>query len=170
MTCLVGIADAGQVWLGWDSRSTGSREFSAPLTPKGWRAGGYLVAGAGNGAWFAILRAVKWPAVASAAWPLELPRALLQAAQGLGLTLPNEEDDSATSGSALLAGAGCLWYFDSDLDVGQHREICAGSGEAVARGVLHVLRGRPRQRILKALEASAATVADVGPPFFCERA
>lgn len=169
MTAIVGIVHGGSTYIGWDSCVGGDGEVAATLTPKGWRAGGWLVAGAGMGGWFAVLRVVNWPVVADPEWPERgLVPALLSAAGSLGLSLSDKADDP-TDGSALIGARGYLWGFDSSLDVSGYNEMACGSGGVAARAALHVVRGRPVQRIRRALEAAAAIVPGVSAPFMIER-
>lgn len=167
MTAIVGIVDGSRVWLGGDSRLSVSEggTYETTLTPKVWRAGGYLVGEAGNSAWSAVLRRVALPAVASAGYMASgWVEDLIASARALGLEFPAEE--GALDGSALIAGAGFLWYVDSALDCYRvPGEIAIGSGGAAARGALAVMRGPAKRRVLRALEASASVCAEVGPPF-----
>ena len=174
MTCIVGIARDGRTWIGGDScvvdAEKGMRETS--LTPKVWRSGGYVIGAAGNSAWYAILRRVSWPREVSSGYPLtQLMTDLVRSADTLGIKLPCPEEDDAQDGSALIGGAGFLWYVDSDLSVDAYSEMSCGSGAPCARSVLSDSpRGKPRTRILRALKATAAVKFDVGPPFTVESA
>lgn len=166
MTCILGVVENGRTWIGSDSVVSDDNTRAPTLSPKLWRAGGYLVGVAGNGAWYAVVRRLKWPAVASAGWPVAgLPQALVSAAGELGLDFPAEKG-TPLDGSMLVGGAGKLWYADSDLSVDEYTMIGAGSGDEAARAVLEAVpRGRARARILRALSAVARVRFDVGPPF-----
>ena len=170
MTAIVGIAQGGRVWMGADGCvSYGNDERAATSSSKIWRAGasgGWLIGAAGAGGWTAILRAVKWPKAADPEWPEAwLPGALLQAADSLGLELPCSDENAGEYGDALVGGGGGLWRVDCGLDVSRYDEAAAGSGSVAARAVLHVTGGAPRSRIRRALEAAAAIVPGVSPPF-----
>jgi len=168
VTAIVGIAQAGRTWIGGDSCVTLDQyERATTASPKVWRQGPWLVGIAGGGAWAAVIRAVKWPSVPSLGWPeAGLPRALLQAANELGIDL---DDGELPEGAALIGGAGGLWLADNGLFVDRYEESACGSGGTCARAVLHVIRGRPRHRIQKALEAAAAIVPGVAGPFIIEQ-
>jgi hypothetical protein len=170
MTCIVGITSQGRTWIGADSCVSDDSERQSTRTPKLWRAGGYLIGAAGNGAWFAILRRVKWPAVASPGYITSgFVGDLVTAAGELGISMPAEED-SPGDGSALIGGAGRLWYVDSQLCTDEHWESACGSGGLGARCVLQVRRGPPKARIMAALRAVAAVRWDVAPPFVVQSA
>lgn len=171
MTCIVAIADGPSVWMGADSRVSDDDSHAATSIGKLWRSGGYAIGAAGGGTWFAVLRQIAWPHVASAGWALTgLPVALRSAADRLGLQLPAAED-APYNGCALVAGVvegrGRIWYADSDLDVdefGSETAIGSGGGKA-ARVGLRIAKGGPNARIRQVLEAMAAIAPDVGPPF-----
>src|SRR5215207_7642690 len=165
MTCIVGVVHAGRTWIGADSCVSDDHSRQSTSTPKLWRAGGYLLGAAGNAAWYAVLRRVRWPAQASGGYPLSgLAGDLVAAAGELGITLPAESDGPAY-GTALLGGAGRLWYVDAQLCVDEYEETAAGSGGEGARCVLAARRGHPRRRIAAALRCVASVRWDVAPPF-----
>lgn len=172
MTCVVAVARGPSVWMGADSCVSSGDSYLATICPKIWRAGGYALGAAGGGAWFTLLRQVAWPSEASEGWMLRgLPLALVAAAGRLGLTLPTKADDPH-DGSALVCGcvggAGRIWYVDSTLDVDEYvGPMAVGSGGEAARAALRALgpNAAPARAIRRALEASAAVVMNVGPPF-----
>lgn len=171
MTCIVGIAQGGRTWIGADACVSDDHARQSTTTPKLWRAGGYLIGAAGNGAWYAILRRVRWPSVASAGYlAATFVPDLIAAAGELGISLPVEAD-APSDGAALIGGAGRLWYVDAQLCADEYQETACGSGGLGARCVLHTRpRGTPRVRILAALGAVAAVRWDVAPPFCVEAA
>lgn len=169
MTAIVGIAREGRTWIGADSCVTDAGTRTAALTPKLWRSGGYLIGAAGNGAWYTIMRRLRWPAVASTGYMTAAVIAdILNAAHELGLELPAAEESPA-DGAALIGGCGRLWYVDSDLTAIEYSEVATGSG---GEGAMCALKanavGSPRTRILRALGAVSAVRNDVGPPFLVD--
>jgi hypothetical protein len=166
VTCIVGAIGGRRVWLGADARLSDEGAYEITATGKLWRAGGYLLGACGNSAWYALLRRVELPRVAAEGYMLRgWAEDLLASARALGLDMPPGEDGAA-DGAALVAGAGLLWYVDSDLECYRvPREIAIGSGGEVARGALYAAKGHTRRRVGLALEAAASVRADVGPPF-----
>jgi hypothetical protein len=169
MTAIIGIVHDGRTWIGADSCIVDAGIRATSLSPKVWRAGGYLLGVAGNSAWYSIVRRVRWPAVASPGYMLSgVIGDLTSAASELGLELPAAQDSPA-DGSMLVGGAGKLWYVDSDLASIEYAEVSAGSGD---EGLLCALRanpsGSPRTRILRSLAAVASVRIDVMAPFLVE--
>lgn len=169
MTAIVGIVHEGKTWIGADSMVSDDETRAPTMTRKLWRAGGYLIGAAGNSAWYAILRRMRWPTIASPGYPIAPIFAdMTNAANELGLHLPAAKGDS-TDGSMLIGGCGKLFYVDSDLGVDEYECMAAGSGDECCRAVLHAFpTGSPRSRILRALSAASAIRFDVGPPFYVE--
>ena len=169
MTAIVGIVSGGKTWMGADSCISDNNIRQSTKTPKLWRAGGYLVGAAGIGGWFAVLRRLRWPSVPSEGYMLAgFVADLLGTADQLGVELPAGKE-SSSDGSALVGGAGRLWYIDSDLSVDEFSETACGAGGEAARCVLSACpSGSPSSRITKALNAVAAVRWDVAGPFHLE--
>ena len=167
MTCIVGVVDGSRVWLGGDRCISDGSSRDVQGAPKVWRSGAWLVGAAGNSAWCTLLRRVSLPGVAGERYPeAGWVDDLMAAARALGLELPCETEDGALDGSALIAGAGGVWYVDSCLDCYRCAgDIAIGSGADAARGALYVTRGRAKTRVLRALGASAHVCAQVCAPF-----
>jgi len=166
MTVCVAVAAGGRVLMGADSAVTGADGSQATLRdPKVFKAGSFVVAAAGSGDWWHLLRyRVRWPRLKAAdseeAVRVQLVDALCNACQ--------DNDVEPGNGETLLGIHGRIYVLEGELvPVRLTTPYAAiGSGSAWALGALYATGDMPpRDRIKLALEATAAHCATVRRPW-----
>lgn len=172
MTCIVGIADGGIVYLGGDSASsTPDGESFLPTRPKVFLIGEIAIGVAGSGRVNQLLR-YKLPIPALIADPeryvavdfVDTLKALLKE--------DGRKDDELMEDSFLLIGLrGRLFLIDSTFQVSEMRcgYEAIGSGAQIALGSLYATNDDvtfgPRARLRMALNAAQEHNAFVRGPF-----
>jgi ATP-dependent protease HslVU (ClpYQ) peptidase subunit len=175
MTCIVGIVDRGRVLMGGDSAVTFDDGMQVACASKLWRAGKFLLGGAGDPGFVGAVRYEMMTPKRRGEDPArfvgrDLVAAMREALAACGFT--RSTDDGCYGGGEVLVGyRGALYHVGSDL--GFHAIPCGyaaiGSASSVALGALHALRDRPPvERLRAALEAAAEHSAKVRAPFTFE--
>lgn len=185
MTCIIGMVESGEVYMGADSIvSIGDSEYDYGPT-KIVAIGSMMVAECGSVRVGQLISWVDLPVPEGAAlsalsgrelyswlctkWVPAL-RAKLEEAQSL-----RNKDGMASTNSAYLVGInGTLWYLASDfslIEIPESRWHCAGNGEDVAWGAMHATRDSAdcEARIMGALEAAAALKSGVGGALYVRK-
>ncbi len=166
MTCIVGLEDAGTVWLGGDSCVSWDADGAAHACThdKVIKVGAMLVGFAGD------LAAATVAAYCIAEPPEGLARPRAYLALAFAPAIRGGLKDAGVDGELdMLVGlAGRLWFVGSDGAVhGFEQGFGAiGSGSSYAQGALYAMHGiEPLSRVKVALEAAAASCNGVGPPY-----
>ena len=175
MTCIVGIAEHGNVYLGGDSIAVGGYSMHVRATPKVFRLGAFVIGCANSFRAADVIRYKFEPP------PLPKPGAdlhrhmaavfvdaLRDALKSHGASVV--ENNAEQAPAELLVGVrGRLFAIDDDFHVGEscHDFAAIGCGGDVALGALHALgrSGTPRARLTSALNAAQAFSAGVRGPF-----
>ena len=167
MTCIVGLEDAGKVWLGGDSAVswTGDDAVHAVSHKKVVRRGGLLIGLAGHLGACTLAASVAAPEPYDGGDPRE--HVLVSLVLPLRATLKKAGllDEPC---DLLIGCGGKLLYAGTDGAVHGFRDGCGaiGSGSSYALGALHAARGTPKLRLRRALEATAHYCASVAGPFY----
>jgi ATP-dependent protease HslVU (ClpYQ) peptidase subunit len=181
VTCLVGLVDKGQVWIGADSSAIGSvMGRRSPADAKIAQVGPLLIAAAGNHrAWQVIRHGLEVPAhEAEHGDALNymvsvVADALRSCFERHGVGASGGEGDESPA-SLMIGYQGRLFSIYSDYQVAEFAEDyhALGAGEAIALGALYAApKGwGPRKRLEVALEAAEAFGFEVRRPFIVMRA
>jgi ATP-dependent protease HslVU (ClpYQ) peptidase subunit len=182
MSCIVGIAERGKVWIGADSwASNGNSYVLTRDTGKIFRCGPMLIAHCGGLRAGQVMRHLFTPKpfeqgddpvrylVADVAVPL---RELLKEHGLLCADQERIKDGDAANNSMLIGIAGRLFICQDNFQIEEYEDSFAahGCGSDLARGALSVLSLDipPDKRIILALEATARFDNKVGPPFIVD--
>lgn len=131
MTLCIGIERRGRVWVGADCAVV-SDEWSEPARePKAWRAGAWVIAGAGDWRALTIVRAAVALAPSDTV-TLDVPRKIFGALRQHDYELPA---DASERPEWLLAYGGALWHLDLNGHACRAREHAIGMSD-YARGWL----------------------------------
>jgi ATP-dependent protease HslVU (ClpYQ) peptidase subunit len=175
MTCIVAVADDGNVWMGSDSAAVRGLGLAVRRDPKIYRVGEFLF---GFTSSFRMGQLLGYQFV-----PPEHPvdcdsdRYMATAfVDALRDTLKSggyarSENGEESAGEFLVAYRGKIYQVCSDYQVGENLEPfnAVGCGAELALGALYATKGmHPEERIIIALEASEAFSAGVSAPFLVE--
>lgn len=173
MTCIVGIAQDGKVYMGGDSAMTDDSTRVSMLMPKVFIRGEYIIGYAGNARFGKILQHnIKYPSIPANVNNSEKLDAFVNGilikeikSQMNTLNLEKEEKEEF---SVLLGIRGHIFEFQQDWAI---YELLAnynaiGSGGLVAMGSLYTTEAwkSPEKRVRVALEAAARYCPSVGEP------
>jgi ATP-dependent protease HslVU (ClpYQ) peptidase subunit len=176
MTCIVGLIDGGDVYLGGDSALSTGNEIIAQRQPKVFRVGDFLIGCSGSARIKLLLSYAFNPPKRPFAKDLEsymatdFLNAMRKCFKDGGLARKDSEVESYY-GSILIAHRGRLFHLGSNYSLFEAHcgYDAVGSGAEVAKGALYATRLLPpRERLLLALEAAATHVEGVRPPFTIE--
>jgi hypothetical protein len=149
-----------------------SHGIFSTATPKVRRVGAYLLGASGDGYWFALLQAVRWPTVAAAGYADGggLQADILKTKHELGFAeLKGEGDlDGSLLLGAVIDGLPRLWYAEHTgmVDALPDGPFAIGSGgEACLAALLAMRPTNPEQAATRALEIAESLRADVRGPF-----
>lgn len=177
MTAIVGVVDGTGVVLGGDSCAADSGRLAVADDPKVLLLSPEIAVGySGDWLFGDILRRCAAPKRVSEQWIRRtLPVWIRTELQALGVAVSYTDEDGGCDGSALIGAMGRLWWLETPdlVTVAYGQEYAAaGVGDEVALGALHATKSwrSARRRAVAALEAAAAHVAGVGPPFVLVRA
>lgn len=189
MTCIVAVRSEKGVWLGADSAASNGWTISTPDSGhKLFRAHWYGAEGkkhvylvGGTQTFRSIdllhygvpekLRGSDPPKDGDLrGWLVETFVERLRALYKERDFLKKESEQAAPEVFCILALQGRIFRIQTDLSVLEHESFAAvGSGSNVAYGSLittrQILQGKPRRRVILALEAAAERVVTVAPPF-----
>lgn len=175
MTCIVGLVDGGDVWLGGDSAGVAGWTLSIRKDPKVFKVGAVLIGFTSSFRMGQLLahtftppspRVGQDPFGFMVADFIPAVRACFERGGWAGL-----KDGKHEGGQFLVARAGRLFSIAEDFQVGEGAcgFAAAGVGADQALGALHATAGLPaRKRVLKALEAAEALSIGVRGPFTVE--
>lgn len=178
MTCIVGIAQNGRVWLGGDSFMLADG-LVYPAESKLFRVGDFIVGGAGGWRYCQLLaHALELNPPAPDAdirkyLVTDFTEAVRAAVSRFGRMEKDADGAESTGSRALIGVRGCLYNFDGSLSyIPIAKGFAAiGSGSHVAMGSLYETEGsdmEPGERLSRALEAAEALTDGVRRPFTYE--
>ncbi len=175
MTCIVGVAKEGTVWLGGDRAAVdGSLSRTIIGDPKVFLLGDLGVGVCGfPKVMDAVAHAIRLPkqrfGTPRAFLVSELVPALREGLKRLDCTVEDKEHGTCFNGAMLLAYRGEVYTLETNFQLikGSHGYASVGSGADLARGSLAETwrLGSSRKRVIAALKAAADGNAGVSPPF-----
>lgn len=172
MTCIVGIAEQGKVYIGGDSAGVAGYAITIRADEKVFQAGRFLI---GFTSSFRMGQLLRYNFHAP-----EQPEGMDAFQYMVTMVVENlreclktggyarREFDQEQGGCFLIGYAGRLFMVDSDYQVAESlcSYMAAGCGQDVALGALYATQGQaPRQRIEVALAAAETFIAGVRRPF-----
>jgi ATP-dependent protease HslVU (ClpYQ) peptidase subunit len=173
MTCVVGIAERGAVYLGGDSIAVGGYTMDTRATPKVFRHGPFVIGCAGSLRASDVLRYRFAPNAPPKKFDLhrymatDFVDAVREVLKAHGVMVV-ENGAEATPTEFIVGLRGRLFTLDDDLQVGEstHGFAAVGCGRDLALGALYAMpTGDPRARLTTALRAAQAFSAGVRAPF-----
>jgi hypothetical protein len=175
MTCIVGVIEGRDVWIGGDSGAFAGWEVSVRRDPKVFRRGDFLFGFCGSFRMGQLLR-YKFdpPAHPHGMDAFEYLATLFVDALRDCLKAggyARREHEVETGGLFLLGYRGRLFRVDDDYQIGEHEAgfAAVGCGAPYALGALQVTGYvSPRHRIQETLEAAEACCSGVRGPFVVE--
>lgn len=177
MTCIVGIAHQGKVWIGADSAGVAGLDMMVRADRKVFRNGEFIM-GFTTSFRMGQLLAVKFtpPKYHS---DVDVWRYMVEDfVEGVRTCLSTggfaSKNNNVESGGVFLVGfKGRLFKIEGDFQVGERMggfDAC-GCGESYALGSLMETEAlEPRDRVRRALEAAEILSAGVKSPFYIEEA
>ncbi len=172
MTCIAGLVDSGDVFIGGDSASVAGHTIAVRSDGKVFHSGAYLI---GFGTSFRMGQLLQHrlvlpePPIGGELHTFmvrDFAEAVRDCLKEGGFA--GEEDGSERGGHFLVGVSGRLFHVGGDYQVAEYASGFAaiGSGEDFALGSLHSTAGQPpRQRILTALMAAERFAWAVRRPF-----
>jgi hypothetical protein len=181
MTCVVGMAEGGKVWMGCDSATSWEDDTARTQiarNPKVFRVGALLIGSCGSGRVQNIVRAMSVPkrhrGVSAFDYiAVTVAAAVRRALQDAG-ALTRDHDGAPEvmpGGSSLLIGyRSGLYRMDEDFSVDEAADDQdgVGVGASWALGLLQGTGGDPKKRILDALRFAEKNCWAVRRPFRVE--
>jgi len=178
MTCIVGIGDGKNVWIGGDSAGTnGWFDQTVRSDVKVFENGTMVFGFCGSYRMGQLLRhALKMPKHYTEDETDDMTflvtkfinavRETLKTG-GWGLTDTDRNNGAERGGNFLIGYRGQVYEIQSDFQVSWPTENVAavGCGDNYALGSLHATSGKPRRRIKSALEAAERYSAGVAGPY-----
>lgn len=172
MTCITGIVQGGEVWIGGDSAGVSGYDLRVRGDEKVFQVGEFLFGICGSFRVGQILRyrftpppLLTWDVRAFMATDfVDAARTTLKEA-GCLMSL---QEEARIGGSFLVGVRGELFEIDCDLQFACHPDGfgACGAGAGPALGALHATEGKPaRDRVRCALEAAERFCAGVRSPF-----
>ena len=169
MTCIVGVAKNGKVYIGADS--LGSNGFTKEVRKecKVFTNGDFLIGGTTS---FRMLDLLKWkfnpPTVKDGDdlhkfMVVDFVESVRNLFTSNGFSITS---DDWKSGEFLVGVKGRLFRISGDFHVSEHDYVSCGSGEYHAVGCLYNSKlSKPKEDIIKALECAENFVVSVSRPF-----
>jgi ATP-dependent protease HslVU (ClpYQ) peptidase subunit len=182
VTCVVGLVDAGRVWIGADSASSWENDtarIQVARNAKVFRVGPLLVGSCGSGRVQNVFRGLAVPkrprGLTAFDYIARIVAETTRRAMVDAGTVTREHEgapDMLPDGSCFLIGyRGSLYRLDDDFSVDEPQDEvdAVGSGGPWALPVLELTAGKPpKERILAALKKSARHCWSVRAPFRVE--
>lgn len=175
MTCIVGLASAGKVYIGGDSAGVGPGwSLNVRADRKVFRNGGFIMGFTHTFRMGQLLQYTFTPPVRQVGQDLmaymarDFAEAVRQCMKTAGHA--TQKDGADYCGQFLVGTEGRLFYVDSDFHIGEtfHGFEAVGCGYEIARGAMAVTKGEPKQRVTAALKAAEMFSAGVRGPFHIE--
>lgn len=175
MTCIVGLVDQGNVWMGGDSAGVAGLDISLRADPKVFRNGAFLV---GFTSSFRMGQLLRFRLAPPPRRPdQDLFRYMVcDFVEAVRLCLKDggfahRSNDVETGGFFLVATEGRLFSIQDDYQVSEFNRgfHAIGCGSAYALGSLHTTRDLPGEvRVRKALETAEHFSGGVRAPFLID--
>lgn len=175
MTCIAGLVDGRNVWIGGDSAGVSGLSLTVRRDPKVFRRGEFLFGATSS---FRMIQLIQYS--------LDVPqKKMRQSADAYLRTVfvdalrkclseggyAKKKDDVETAGTFLMGYSGRLFEIDDDYQVGETRDQynAVGCGRDYALGSLYSTKGSPKGRILTALRAAERMSTGVRGPFLVRK-
>jgi ATP-dependent protease HslVU (ClpYQ) peptidase subunit len=174
MTCIIGLKDGGDIYIGADSLGSTSYLKRQITTPKVFMVGDHLIGGTGSWRMLQLLQySLKVPEQDCEDDLQHLVTNFVPAIRELFKEhgYSRIENNEEKGGTFLLGYNSNLYSIESNFQITEHLELydATGSGEEVALGAMGALIDNlmltPEQKITKALELAAKYSKGVGGPF-----
>lgn len=175
MTCIVGLVEDGQVFIGGDRAGVGGWALTLRKDVKVFRNGDFLIGGTSSFRMVQLLHHAFIPPVYDENISIEkfmstaFVDAIRQCFKDGGWSQKSNEQESA--GVFLVGFRGRLFEIESDYQVGESLDgfNAVGCGSDVALGVLYATPNvKPRKRVEMALQGAEHLNAGVRGPFLIE--
>lgn len=176
MTCVAAVAENGKVYMSADSAGVNSRYFlTTRKDPKIYRVGNFLFGYTSSFRMGQILGYKFTPPEHRPEVPVDrymrtdFIDAIRAALKDGGYAQNRNGEESA--GTFLVGYQGRIFQVNDDFQVGENVEAfdAVGCGDELALGALYATKGKkPKERLVKALEAAEAFSAGVRGPFITE--
>jgi len=169
MTCIVGLVDKGNVYMGGDGLGvhTSTLEIT-PRTDKKVFITGPFIIGFTTSFYMGQLLKYKFDPPKQTNSQDDLRYMSTDFIDAVRKCFSDNSFGKTTEGGTFLVGyKGRLYSIDTDFQVGEAHlgyDTC-GCGRQIALGALHVLKGTPEKRIQQALETAATFSGGVGAPY-----
>jgi ATP-dependent protease HslVU (ClpYQ) peptidase subunit len=174
MTCIIGYEIDGKVYMGGDSAATGSTTQRISKSDKVFHRGNFLIGYTSSFRMGQVLRfQLTVPAQKKDQEDYEyMCTTFVDAVIKLFKKSSFIKEDANEGGTFLVGYNGKLYIVDHDFQVNFSEdpfESC-GSGSEIAMGAMKILHDvetklKPKQKIIRALEAASRYDAAVRPPF-----
>jgi hypothetical protein len=167
MTCIVGLVDKGTVYMGGDSAGVAGLSITIRSDEKVFLNGPFIMGFTTSFRMGQLLR-YKFNPPTRTVDQDDMKYLVTDFIDAVRKCFTdNGFGTASTGGNFLLGYNGKLYSVDSDFQIGIPKSPfdAVGSGADLALGAMHVLKGKPEDRINKALEAASAYNAGVAPPF-----
>lgn len=167
MTCIVGIAHSGRVFMGGDSAAVDGTDINVRAHAKVFRNGEFVI---GYTTSFRMGNLLQY-SFAPPRWHPDDDLHKFMVTDFVDAARACFEAGNYTAGGTFLVGfKGRLFTIESDWQVAETLDghMAIGCGEKYALGNLYDSRGTPRARIIRALNAAAHCNAGVRAPFHIE--
>lgn len=176
MTCIIGLVDDGNVYIGADSAGVAGSGLSIRSDPKVFIRDDFIMGFTGSFRMGQLLRynlqVAYRPEITDILEYMvkTFVEAVRRCLKGGGFA--EKKDDREKGGTFLVGYQGRLFRIGSDYQVGENKLPfdVVGCGEDIAQGSLYS-NGylKPKERILQALEAAEQFSSGVRRPFLIER-
>lgn len=168
MTCIVGLVDKGNVYIGGDSAGVAGLSVTIRADEKVFSNGPFIMGFTTSFRMGQLLRYKFDPPKQTQSQDdmSYMVTSFIDAARKC--FTDNSFGEKGKGGSFLVGYHGRLYTIDSDFQVGITRDQydAVGCGSDLALGSLHTTQGKkPEARIVASLEAAAHFNAGVAPPF-----
>jgi ATP-dependent protease HslVU (ClpYQ) peptidase subunit len=173
MTCVVGLAENGRVWMGADSATTwDDTKLVIASNPKVFRVGPLVIGYCGSGRVGRLLQySLTPPPVRNMPADKYVAITLVEAIRKClfeGGVTHKENNEEEIPSDFLVGFKGRLWRVDGDFNVDESRHPfdSVGCGSHIALGAMHATQSlQPRQRLMAALRAAQEFNYAVRAPF-----
>ncbi len=171
MTCIAGLVDGRNVWIGGDSAGVAGLSLTVRRDPKVFRRGEFLFGATSS---FRMIQLIQYSLDAPPQKTRQSVDAYLRTVfiDALRKCLSEggyarKKDEAETAGTFLMGYRGRLFRVGNDYQVGEARDqySAVGCGSDYALGSLYSTKGLPKGRILTALRAAEHMSAGVRGPF-----
>jgi ATP-dependent protease HslVU (ClpYQ) peptidase subunit len=172
MTCIIGLRENGQVYMGADSCASNGWEGRVTTFPKMFRIGKFLIGSTGSVRMGQILQYhLEIPAQDSETDHEYLVRVFVEAVRSAlkGYGYAKIENNQEAGGSFLVGYRSNLYRFDGDFQINAFSDKmdAVGAGREYALGAMLALAElEPEERIKRSLEIASHFSSHVEKPFF----